>query len=206
MHHFTLRSATPPPHIVPLFTGERDALSSDLLLLFFYMVSDGFDDMKVRAGEEIQECSHMLLLDYMKWSQSHRTSIHSHIPLPNHSSFPLPLFPAASSNTDRRISKGSAPHYTTTPLTPLRDLDQPFIFDITFYNRPYRFEFYDTASPQHYSMLEPNVIVLCYDISSRLSLINVQRFVSLLPFLWLFIILVGPWGFLFLASMMQMAR
>ncbi|KAF8863984.1 P-loop containing nucleoside triphosphate hydrolase protein [Acephala macrosclerotiorum] len=74
-----------------------------------------------------------------------------------------------------RISKGSGGHDSQTPLDLLRDGDQPFIFEIKFFNRPYRFSFYDTASPENWTLLTPDVIVLCYDISSRLSLINVQR-------------------------------
>ncbi|KAI9046775.1 hypothetical protein LZ554_009512 [Drepanopeziza brunnea f. sp. 'monogermtubi'] len=75
-----------------------------------------------------------------------------------------------------RVSKGSIAHSSKGPLPILRDGDQPFVFDITFFNRPYRFEFYDTSSPEHWTLLQPDVIVLCYDISSRLSLINAQRF------------------------------
>lgn len=33
------------------------------------------------------------------------------------------------------------------------------------YNRPYRFEFYDTASPTNYTVLKPAVIILCYSIA-----------------------------------------
>ena len=79
----------------------------------------------------------------------------------------------------RRISKGSVAHDKKGPITLLRDGDQPFVFDITFFNRPYRFEFYDTSSPENWTLLRPDVIVLCYDVSSRLSLIHAQRFVSL---------------------------
>ena len=42
------------------------------------------------------------------------------------------------------------------------------------YNRPYRFEFYDTASPEHYTLLSPGFIIICYDISDRRSLVNAQ--------------------------------
>ncbi|KAL9069752.1 MAG: hypothetical protein Q9161_005337 [Pseudevernia consocians] len=63
----------------------------------------------------------------------------------------------------------------TTSLPLLRDLDQPFIWDIRLYNRFYRFEFYDTASPEHYMHLEPDFVVLCYDINDRRSLVNVQH-------------------------------
>ena len=97
---------------------------------------------------------------------------------------PLPAspFPSWLKLTDiiRRISKGSTSHSSKELISLLRDNDQPFIFDISFFSRPYRFEFYDTASPENWTLLKPDVIVLCYDISSRLSLINIQRVVSLL--------------------------
>jgi Ras homolog gene family, member A len=38
------------------------------------------------------------------------------------------------------------------------------------YNRPYRFEFYDTASPTNYTLLRPAVIILCYSIADPDSL------------------------------------
>jgi Ras family protein A len=43
------------------------------------------------------------------------------------------------------------------------------------YNRPYRFEFYDTASPEHYTLLRPDLAILCFDINNRSSLENVQK-------------------------------
>ncbi|MCJ1398475.1 hypothetical protein MMC11_001675 [Xylographa trunciseda] len=43
------------------------------------------------------------------------------------------------------------------------------------YNRPYRFEFYDTASPENYTLLHPHFVILCYDITNRTSLVNVQQ-------------------------------
>ena len=63
----------------------------------------------------------------------------------------------------------------TTSLPLLRDLDQPFVYDIRMYNRPYRFEFYDTASPENYTLLRPDFIVLCFSIDGRQSLVNVQQ-------------------------------
>lgn len=56
----------------------------------------------------------------------------------------------------------------------LRDLDQPFVFDIKMYNRPYRFEFYDTSSPQNYTLLRPDVLILCYDVTRRSTLYSLQ--------------------------------
>lgn len=38
------------------------------------------------------------------------------------------------------------------------------------YNRPYRFEFSDTASPEHYTLLKPDFVILCFDINDRASL------------------------------------
>jgi Ras homolog gene family, member A len=90
---------------------------------------------------------------------------------------------------NRRISKGSTSHSSKEPISLLRDNDQPFIFDISFFNRPYRFQFYDTASPENWTLLQPDVIVLCYDLSSRLSLINIQRVVCSL-----FLTLQFPYG------------
>ncbi|KAL8988580.1 MAG: hypothetical protein Q9177_002371 [Variospora cf. flavescens] len=73
-------------------------------------------------------------------------------------------------------SEASLPWYLLNgPLPVLHDLDQPFIFDISMYNRPYRFEFFDTASPENYTLLQPDLILLCYDVTDRRSLINVQE-------------------------------
>jgi Ras family protein A len=72
-----------------------------------------------------------------------------------------------------RLSLGrSASNDGQLPL--LRDLDQPFVFDIKMYNRPYRFEFFDTASPQNYTLIRPDVLVLCYDISRRETLYSLK--------------------------------
>lgn len=43
------------------------------------------------------------------------------------------------------------------------------------YNRPYRFEFYDTASPHNYTLLQPGLVILCYDINDQASLDDVQK-------------------------------
>jgi Ras family protein A len=71
---------------------------------------------------------------------------------------------------------GTHGHLSTNSLPVLRDLDQPFPFNIRMYNRPYRFEFYDTASPENYTLLRPAVVVLCYSISNPESLSNVRTF------------------------------
>ena len=44
------------------------------------------------------------------------------------------------------------------------------------YNRPYQFEFYDTASSEHYTLFRPNLVILCFDINDRRSLENLQEF------------------------------
>ncbi|KIW02587.1 uncharacterized protein PV09_06037 [Verruconis gallopava] len=59
-------------------------------------------------------------------------------------------------------------------LPALRDFDQPFVFNVKMYNRPYRFEFYDTASPQNYTLIQPDVLVLCFDISNRKTLYSLK--------------------------------
>lgn len=74
-----------------------------------------------------------------------------------------------------RISKGRHNLKGRAPITLLRDLDQPFIFDIRTRRGEYRFEFYDTSSPESWRLLRPDLVILCYDISQRLSLINLQR-------------------------------
>ncbi|MCJ1425163.1 hypothetical protein MMC29_003051 [Sticta canariensis] len=61
---------------------------------------------------------------------------------------------------------------TRTNVVLFRDIDQPFVFDIRMYNRPYRLEFYDTASPDNYALLRPDFAVICYAIDDRQSLAN----------------------------------
>lgn len=63
----------------------------------------------------------------------------------------------------------------TDSLPVLHDLDQPFVFNISMYNRPYRFEFHDTSSPENYTLLRPDFVILCYDVTDRRSLINIQE-------------------------------
>ena len=76
----------------------------------------------------------------------------------------------------RRLSHGRNSVRTETKIFPLlRDLDQPFVWDIRMYNRAYRFEFSDTSSPENYTLLHPDFIILCYDISDRTSLVNAQH-------------------------------
>ncbi|KAH8899620.1 P-loop containing nucleoside triphosphate hydrolase protein [Thozetella sp. PMI_491] len=74
-----------------------------------------------------------------------------------------------------RISQGSENLVGKVPVTLLRDMDQPYVFEIRSRKAEYRFEFYDTSSPESWRLLKPDLIVICYDISQRLSLINLQR-------------------------------
>lgn len=73
----------------------------------------------------------------------------------------------------RRLSAGEH----TNPIPLLRDIDQPFIFEIKLSSKAYRLEFYDTSSPENWKTLDPDLVVICYDISQRLSLINMKRYV-----------------------------
>lgn len=75
----------------------------------------------------------------------------------------------------RRVSAGE----NVNPIPLLRDIDQPYIFSVNVACKSLRFEFYDTSSPENWRLLDPDVIVICYDISQRLSLINMKRYVSI---------------------------
>ncbi|KAJ5155916.1 hypothetical protein N7492_008719 [Penicillium capsulatum] len=57
-----------------------------------------------------------------------------------------------------------------------RDSDQPFIYDIRFSKKKFTLEVYDTASPnQHWSTLQPDVVVLAFDISNRETLSGLRE-------------------------------
>lgn len=43
------------------------------------------------------------------------------------------------------------------------------------YKRPYRFEFYDTASPTNYTLLHPSLIILCYSIAEPDTLASLHK-------------------------------
>jgi len=77
----------------------------------------------------------------------------------------------------RRISQGRHTLRGTVPIQMLRDMDQPFIFEVRSKKGRYRFEFYDTASPESWRLLHPDVVILCYDINQRSSLVNLQEVV-----------------------------
>ncbi|EME46182.1 hypothetical protein DOTSEDRAFT_168560 [Dothistroma septosporum NZE10] len=72
------------------------------------------------------------------------------------------------------LSRLSAGSDYKKPLPRLRDLDQPYVFNIKLYNQPYRFELYDTASPTSYTLLRPAVLVLCFNIGDPASLANLH--------------------------------
>jgi GTPase SAR1 family protein len=42
------------------------------------------------------------------------------------------------------------------------------------YRRPYALNFFDTASPTNYTLLRPDFIILCYDISNRPTLDSIR--------------------------------
>ncbi|KAF1966512.1 P-loop containing nucleoside triphosphate hydrolase protein [Bimuria novae-zelandiae CBS 107.79] len=72
-----------------------------------------------------------------------------------------------------RLSLGIRPHNDDLPpysLPTLRDSEQPFTFNVSLYNRAYSLAFSDTSSPTSYTLLRPDFIVLCYDISRRSTL------------------------------------
>ncbi|KAK4455714.1 GTP-binding protein RHO4 [Podospora aff. communis PSN243] len=74
-----------------------------------------------------------------------------------------------------RISQGRHNLNGQAPIQLLRDMDQPFVFDIRSRKGQYRFEFYDTGSPDSWRLLEPDLVVICFDISHRPSLLNIQQ-------------------------------
>ncbi|PMB70122.1 Ras-like GTP-binding protein Rho1 [Beauveria bassiana] len=73
---------------------------------------------------------------------------------------------------DRRLSAGE----NVNPIPLLRDIDQPFIFNVNVSRKSYRLEFQDTSSPENWRVLDPDVVVICFDISQRLSLLNMKRY------------------------------
>ncbi|GAB7366262.1 hypothetical protein MBLNU230_g7820t1 [Neophaeotheca triangularis] len=73
-----------------------------------------------------------------------------------------------------RIALGSTSKNVAARLPVLRNLDQPFPFRIRMYNRPYTFLFSDTSSPENYTLLQPSVLVVCYDISNPSSLASIK--------------------------------
>jgi hypothetical protein len=74
-----------------------------------------------------------------------------------------------------RLSAGEG----TNPITLLRDIDQPFIFEVKLGEKDYRLEFFDTSSPDNWRTLQPDVVTICFDISQRLTLIQMKRYVRI---------------------------
>ncbi|KAF7586577.1 hypothetical protein BBP40_008651 [Aspergillus hancockii] len=57
---------------------------------------------------------------------------------------------------------------TINQIELLRDCNQPFLYDIRFSKKSFALEVYDTACPnQHWSTLQPDVILLAFDISNK---------------------------------------
>ncbi|KKK16823.1 hypothetical protein P175DRAFT_0476647 [Aspergillus ochraceoroseus IBT 24754] len=68
------------------------------------------------------------------------------------------------------------PGTSNTQVEILRDGDQPFVYDINFSKKSFTLEIYDTASPnQHWSTLQPDVVLLAFDISNRETLDGLKR-------------------------------
>ena len=88
-----------------------------------------------------------------------------------------PHLTSLDSTRIRRLSAGD----DVNPIPLLRDIDQPFIFNINLSEKKFRFEFYDTSCPDNWRLLDPDVVTICYDISQRLSMIDMQRYVRLPP-------------------------
>ncbi|EAW09888.1 putative Rho-like small GTPase [Aspergillus clavatus NRRL 1] len=76
-----------------------------------------------------------------------------------------------------RNIRGQPREQAQNGLTDLpRDSEQPFLFDIRFSKKSFTLELYDTASPnQHWSTLQPDVVVLAFDISNRETLDNIKK-------------------------------
>ncbi|KAL4765353.1 putative Rho-like small GTPase [Aspergillus foveolatus] len=65
------------------------------------------------------------------------------------------------------------------PIDILRDSDQPFVYEIYFSKKSFTLEIYDTASPnQHWTTLQPDVVLLAFDISNRATLDGLKRWRS----------------------------
>ncbi|PKS09749.1 hypothetical protein jhhlp_004370 [Lomentospora prolificans] len=61
-------------------------------------------------------------------------------------------------------------------FTIFRDMDQPFVFELNQGPRRFRLEFRDSSGPENWQTQDPDMVILCYDVSQRLSLINMKRF------------------------------
>lgn len=56
-------------------------------------------------------------------------------------------------------------------------MDQPYIFEISRGETKFRLEFYDTSSPTSWRLLEPDLVIACYDIGQRMSLLSLRHVV-----------------------------
>ncbi|OJJ75902.1 hypothetical protein ASPBRDRAFT_116613 [Aspergillus brasiliensis CBS 101740] len=75
-----------------------------------------------------------------------------------------------------RRYQGQRPSQENVQENLLRDNDQPFLYEIRFSKKSFTLEVYDTASPnQHWSTLQPDVILLAFDISNRDTLNNLRN-------------------------------
>lgn len=61
-------------------------------------------------------------------------------------------------------------------------MDQPYVFEVSKNGTRYRLEFHDTESPENWRLLQPDVVILCYDISRRESFVHMQKSVHCPPY------------------------
>ncbi|KAF3766309.1 P-loop containing nucleoside triphosphate hydrolase protein [Cryphonectria parasitica EP155] len=56
----------------------------------------------------------------------------------------------------------------------VNDKEQPFLHHLVQGPLRFQLEFSDTASPQDWRTLKPQIILLCFDVSERQSLVNIK--------------------------------
>ncbi|PGH10894.1 hypothetical protein AJ80_07337 [Polytolypa hystricis UAMH7299] len=70
----------------------------------------------------------------------------------------------------------AAPSAVAPALPVLRDLDQPFTYNVRLYQKHYKLEFYDTAYPhENWTLLRPDLVILAFDITSREGLGRLKK-------------------------------
>jgi len=89
-------------------------------------------------------------------------------------------------NPNRRISQTHTNHNTPIDLPILKDIDQPFVYNIKYFNRPYSFRIYDCDGPDEWRLLQPDIVILCFDIGVRDSLEGLKTKVCILLMFWIF--------------------
>lgn len=95
-------------------------------------------------------------------------------------------------SVNRSPSSLAQPGASQTPTAnnlpaPLRDSDQPFVFDIRFSKKKFTLELYDTASPnQHWTSLQPDVVVIAFDISNRKTLEGLRAVIGPARYIFFF--------------------